>query len=69
MDTSLLLFSKTQSQTLRFEYLIIILDSYATKIWTQPYVDHNIRKYEVTLPFFLKQSWFSILKYLIKTSL
>ena len=50
MDTSLTQYPVIQVKTLRFEYLIIFLNSYAPQIWTQPYFHHNIRKYELTLP-------------------
>jgi hypothetical protein len=49
------------SRTLRFEYLMIILELYTSKFWTQPYFEHNISKYEVILPFVLKKVGFLFL--------
>ena len=37
--------SYNSSQTLKFEHIITFLNSYAPQIWTQPYVDYNIRKH------------------------
>jgi len=34
------------------------LNSYAPRIWIQPYFRHNITKYEVTLQFFLQKHIF-----------
>ena len=58
MDTSLTKYPVIQVKTLRFEYLIIFLNSYAPQIWTQPYYHHIIRKYELTLPIFMKKHIF-----------
>ena len=59
MDTSLTKYHVIQVKTLIFEYLIIFLYLYAPQIWTQPYFYHNIRKYELTLPIFMKKHIFS----------
>ena len=59
MDTSLTKYPVIQVKILRFEYLIIFLNSYAPQIWTQPYYHHIIRKYELTLPIFMKKHIFS----------
>jgi hypothetical protein len=59
MDTSLTKYPVIQVKTLRFEYLIIFLNSYAPQIWTQPYYHHIIRKYELKLPIFMKEHIFS----------
>ena len=40
--------SYNSSETLRFEYIIMFLNSYAPQIWIQSYFYHNIRKYDVT---------------------
>ena len=58
MDTSLTQYPVIQVKTLRFEYLIIFLNSYAPQIWTQPYYHHIIRKYKLTLPIFMKKTYF-----------
>ena len=58
MDTSLTQYPVIQVKALRFEYLIIFLNSYAPQIWTQPYYNHIIRKYELTLPIFVKKHIF-----------
>ena len=50
--------SYNSSQTLRFEHLIIILNSYQLQIWTQPYAYHNIWKYEVTLLIVMQKTYF-----------
>ena len=59
MDTSLTKYPVIQVKTLRFQYLIIFLNSYAHQIWTQPYFHHIIRNYELTLPIFMKKHIFS----------
>ena len=59
MDTSRTQYPVIQVKTLRFEYLIIFLNLYALQIWTQPYFHHIIRKYELTLPIFVKKHIFS----------
>ena len=61
MDTSLTQYPVIQVKTLRFEYLFIFLNPYALQIWTQPYFYHNIRKYELTLPIFMKNIFFPTL--------
>ena len=61
MDTSLTQYPVIQVKTLRFEYLIIFLNSYEPQIWTQPYFHHNIRKYKVTLAIFVKNHIFLLL--------
>jgi len=45
--------SYNSSRTSKFEYLIIFLNLYTPRIWTQPYVYHNIREYQVRGLFFL----------------
>ena len=40
---------------------------YGLNIWTQPYVHHNIRKHEVTLPIVKQKHVFSVL-YLVEAN-
>ena len=41
--------SYKSSQSLRLDYLITFSNSYGSQIWTEAYVDHNNRNYEVKL--------------------
>ena len=41
--------SYNSSQSLRLDYLITFSNSYGSQIWTEDYVDHNNRNYEVKL--------------------
>jgi hypothetical protein len=47
--------SNNSTQTLRFEWWFTFLKSYESQTWLQPYVCHNIRKYELMLPFVMKK--------------
>jgi len=41
--------SYNSSQSLRLDYLITFSNSHGSQIWTEAYVDHNNRNYEVKL--------------------
>ena len=41
--------SYNSSQSMRLNYLITFSNSYGSQIWTEAYVDHNNRNYEVKL--------------------
>jgi hypothetical protein len=46
------------TQTLRFEWWFTLSKSYAYHTWLQPYIYHNIIKYEVTLPFVIENIFY-----------
>jgi hypothetical protein len=53
--------SYNSSQTLKFAHLKTFFEPYAPKIWTQAYVYHNIREYEVTLAIVMEKTFFYFL--------
>ena len=58
MDTSLTQYPIIQVKTLRFEYLIIFLNSYEPQIWRQPYIYSSNRKHKVTLAIVMVTNYF-----------
>ena len=56
----LYLVSYNSIQTLRFEYSIIVLNTYTSQIWTQSYVYLNVIKYKVTIVIVIENIFFSI---------
>ena len=50
--------SDNSRQTLRFEYLITFLNLCELQIWIWPHTNHNIIKYEVTLPIVMQKYMF-----------
>ena len=58
MDTSLTYYLVIQVKTLSFVKLVILSNSYASRIWTKLYFHQKIRKYEVILPIIMLKTYF-----------